>query len=168
MKKIASWLQKFENFILVAAFVVMIIASFAQVINRNIVHAGISWLEEISRYCMIYMALLAAEAGLRDGTQISITAVTDMMKVNIRRIVLIMAKVVVIVFSATIFFTSFQLLNVQILSGQVTPGLRIPMFIPFLAFPFSFAIIVVIQVGILIKMIMELFNKEEITEGGKL
>ena len=168
MRKIASWLQKVENFMLVAMFIVMIICSFAQVINRNFVHAGISWFEELSRYCMICMALLAAEAGLRDGTQISITAVTDKLKPSIQKIVLIIAKLVVIVFSVTIFVNSFILLHIQIASGQNSPGLRIPMFVPSLAFPISFAIIIVVQVGMTIKMIMDLLNKKEIIEEGKL
>jgi len=168
MKKVASWFQKIENLLLVVTFIVMVICSFAQVINRNFIHAGISWLEELSRYSMICMALLAAEAGLRDGTQISITAVTDKMKERKQKIVLIIAKLVVIAFSVTIFLTSFKLLNIQILSGQISPGLRIPMFVPSLAFPISFAIIIVVQVGMVIKMIMDFTKKEEIIEGGKL
>ena len=73
MKKILSKLQKIEDFILFLTFVIMILGAFAQVLNRNIFKFGISWLEEISRYCMVYMALLATEAGLRDGSQISLT-----------------------------------------------------------------------------------------------
>ena len=77
MKKILSKLQKIEDFILFLTFVIMILGAFAQVLNRNIFKLGISWLEEISRYCMVYMALLATEAGLRDGSQISLTVLTD-------------------------------------------------------------------------------------------
>ena len=77
MKKILSKLQKIEDFILFLTFVIMILGAFAQVLNRNIFKFGISWLEEISRYCMVYMALLATEAGLRDGSQISLTVLTD-------------------------------------------------------------------------------------------
>jgi len=167
MNKALSWLQKSEKFVLVVAFIIMVLASFVQVVNRNIVHAGISWLEELSRYCMVYMALLAAEVGLRDGTQISLTTVTDHMNVSLRKIVFIVGKLVLIAFAVVTFVSSFSLLSVQIASGQITPGLRIPMFVPFLAIPISFAIIILVQVGILIKMIMEAFHKEEITEEGE-
>ena len=77
MKKLLQYLQKAEDGILIGTFVVMVLASFAQVLNRNLFHLGISWFEELARYCMVYMALIAAEAGLRAGTQISITALTD-------------------------------------------------------------------------------------------
>ena len=58
MKKILSKLQKIEDFILFLTFVIMILGAFAQVLNRNIFKFGISWLEEISRYCMVYMRCL--------------------------------------------------------------------------------------------------------------
>ena len=61
MKKIFRNVQKIEDIILVATFVVMVLAAFGQVLNRNIFHAGIAWFEELARYCMIYMALLATE-----------------------------------------------------------------------------------------------------------
>lgn len=60
MKKALGYFQKIENGVLIGTFIIMVIASFVQVLNRNIFHLGISWLEELSRYCMIYMALLAA------------------------------------------------------------------------------------------------------------
>ena len=44
MKRLFANLQKIEDFILVATFTVMVLASFAQVVNRNIIHAGVSWL----------------------------------------------------------------------------------------------------------------------------
>ena len=87
MKKILDNLQKVEDIILVITFTVMVLASFGQVLNRNIFHLGIAWFEELARYCMVYMALLATEIGLRDHTQLAITAVTDRMKGIVSRIV---------------------------------------------------------------------------------
>ena len=154
MKKLLPALQKIENLILVAAFVVMVVSSFAQVVNRNIVHASIGWFEELARYCMVYMALLAAEIGLRDGTQISVTAVTDKLPAPLRKAAANLARVVVIVFAAVCFFSSFRILGTQIASSQVSPGLEIPMLIPYLSLPLGFGIIMVVQTFMLIEAIM--------------
>lgn len=134
----------------------MVVASFAQVANRNVFHIGISWFEELARYSMVYMALLAAETGLRDGSQISITAITDKCPGNLRKILHILAKLVVIVFAVVCFFSSFQILSTQLSSGQVSPGLRVPMIVPYLALPLSFGIVSVVQTLMLIAM---LFSK---------
>lgn len=149
MKKRFPYLQKIEDFILVSTFTVMVLASFAQVVNRNLVHAGISWLEELSRYCMVYMALLATEAGLRDGTQISITAITDKLNRSLGRAARIISKAVVTIFSGICFFSSFTILQTQMSSGQVSPGLHLPMVIPYFAISLSFGIITVIQGAVL-------------------
>ena len=69
MKRLFANLQKIEDFILVATFTVMVLASFAQVVNRNIIHAGVSWLEELARYCMVYMALLAIASSGREKAE---------------------------------------------------------------------------------------------------
>ena len=153
MKKTLGNVQKIEDIILVATFVVMVLSSFGQVLNRNIFHAGIAWFEELARYCMIYMALLATENGLRDNTQISITAITDKLKGTVGHVVRIIAKLVVTVFSGVCFASSFTILQTQIASGQVSPGLHIPMFVPYFALPLSFGIITVVQLVLLIKLI---------------
>ena len=154
MKKLFSNLQKIEDMILVVTFGVMVLASFAQVVNRNIIHAAVSWLEELSRYCMVYMALLATEAGLRDGTQISITAITDKLHGIGSKVVRIISKAVVTVFSGICFFSSFTILGTQLSSGQVSPGLHMPMTIPYFALTLSFGIITIIQGAALVYLIM--------------
>lgn len=56
------------------AFAVMVICYFISVVNRNIIKLSVPWTEELALYCMVYMALLGMEVGLRDGTQVSVTA----------------------------------------------------------------------------------------------
>lgn len=160
MKKLADSMQRMENGILAGTFIVMVVASFAQVLNRNIFHLGISWFEELARYCMVYMALIAAEAGLRDGTQISITVLTDKLTGTAKKIILVVSKLVVCVFAVTIFITSFKLLWMQNVSHQMSPGLRIPMLVPYFAITFSFAIISLIQTGMLAVLVRNLLHKD--------
>ena len=45
MKRLFANLQKIEDFILVATFTGMGLACFAQVVNRKMMHAGVSWAE---------------------------------------------------------------------------------------------------------------------------
>lgn len=147
MKKHLRVLQKIENTVIIVAFIIMTAASFAQVVNRNLIGAPVSWFEELARYCMVYMALLATEIGLRDGTQIAITAIVDHFTGVPRKLIDIFGKAVVSAFSATVFITSFTLLNKQIATGQTTAGLRIPMAIPFFALPLAFGIITIVQLA---------------------
>ena len=159
MKKLLSYFQKIEDAIIIITFIVMVIASFAQVVNRNVVHAGISWFEELARYCMVYMALLGGEAGLRDGTQLSIVAFTNKFKGKAQTFILSIAKAVTVVFSAIIAVKSWEMVVKQMAIGQMTPALKIPMAVPYFSLTLAFGIIVLVQGTSLIIMIMDLFKK---------
>ena len=146
-------LQKAENFIIAVCFIVMSLAAFSQVVNRNLIGASISWFDELARYCMVYLTLLATEGGLRDGSQICITAVTDKCPPVLRRILQIIVKVIIICFSFMIFYTSFTIIGTQLRSGQVSAGLGIPMVIPYAILPIAFGLITVVQTLVLIQLI---------------
>lgn len=169
MKKTIASLQRLENFILAASFIVMTLSAFSQVVNRNLIGAGISWFEELARYCMVYMTLLGTEVGLRDGTQIAITAVIDRFGKASKTVVQILGKAIIVAFSATVFYTSFDPISKQIRFGQLSPGLEIPMYVPYAALPLSFGIITLVQLAALILLIGGLFGKRDETtpEGGR-
>lgn len=167
MKRILAVLQKIENWTIIVTFIVMTLAAFAQVLNRNIFHIGISWFEELSRYCMVYMALLATEVGLRDGSQIAIVMVVERFK-GVPRILLdILAKTVVVAFSGIVFWYSIDMLKRQIATGQISPGLRIPMLFPYAAVTIAFLLIAVVQAVAIFALVGSLFSGADAAgEGG--
>ena len=152
--KILRKFQKIEDIIMVITFIIMVISSFAQVINRNIFKIPISGFEEAAKYSMVYMVLLGTEMGLRDGTQISVTAIVDILKGKTKKIVMIISKLIVVLAAASLFYHSIALVKKQIISGQVSPGLQIPMSIPYFSLVLSFGIITLVQGITLIMMII--------------
>lgn len=154
--KVYNFLDKLESSILIAMFTIMILSTFAQVVNRNFIGLSIAWFEELARYCMVYMALIATEMGLRDGSQISITVLTDISKGLTKKLIRIFIKIIIIVFGAVIFITSFQIQRVQIISNQTSPGLHIPMYIPYFALTLNFGIILITQSVQLIMLILNI------------
>ncbi len=167
MKKFLKQLQYIEDGILIFTFAVMVISFFMQVVNRNIIKGGFSWFEELATFCMLYMAFLAAEAGLRDGTQISVTALTDRLQGKTKLFVQLIAKAIVVIFAAVIFYTSIGILKMQFLSGQTSPALQIPMTVPYFAITLSFGITVVVQSAIFIGMLVQLFRGAQGDRGTK-
>lgn len=63
MKKVLHALQSLEKWIIVIAFVIMVVAIFCQVVNRNIFKIPVSGFEEAAKYSMAYMVLLGTELG---------------------------------------------------------------------------------------------------------
>lgn len=167
MKTTLAQLQKLENLILVVSFIVMTLAAFAQVANRNVIHAGVSWFEELARYCMVYMTLLGTEIGLRDGTQIAITAIIDRFKGIPKLLLDIFGKIVIVAFSALVFWHSLTLMQKQIQFGQDSPGLGVPMYVPYAALPISFAIITLVQAATLLALVARLFSGHKDEQSGE-
>lgn len=164
LKNIIKGASKLEELMVVMIFIIMSLASFVQVLNRNFFHLPIGWLEELARYCQVYLALLAMELGLRDGSQMALTTVVDRLHGRIKEVVAIVAKLVVVLFSALMFTQAILIIQGQMSNWQKSPALKIPMFIPYLALPVSFGIASVVETGILIVMVRKLFGKKETGE----
>ncbi|MGO5353992.1 TRAP transporter small permease [Faecalicoccus sp. LCP19S3_E3] len=160
MKKTLKSLTSIENFIMVVTFSIMVICSFAQVINRNFFKLPIPWFEEASIYCMIYMALIGTEVGLRDGTQIAVTAVLDKLHGAFKGIVMIFSKVVVLIFSSSVLISAIHLVSKQVQTGQTSSALHLPMSIPYAALVISFAMIVLVQIAFTVELVITLIREK--------
>ncbi|MGL5625141.1 TRAP transporter small permease [Cetobacterium sp.] len=150
MERIVNILKKIENITVFLLFLIMVVMVFIQVINRNFIKISIGWLEELARYSMIFLILLGTEMGLRDGTQISVEALTQRLNLKIRRILKFITRIMVIYFSVMVFLNSLPLIKMQIKTGQLSPGLRAPMYLPYLTITIGFLIITLAQISTLI------------------
>ena len=157
MKKVLHALQSLEKWIIVIAFVIMVVAIFCQVVNRNIFKIPVSGFEEAAKYSMAYMVLLGTELGLRDGTQIAIKGVVDKLKGKVKKVIVIISQIIVVAFAAIMTKASFAMVLKQAAIGQTSPGLGIPMSVSLVL---GFGLIAVVQAGELVSMIVH-FNKPE-------
>lgn len=158
MKKVLDGLTKAENLIMVVTFIIMVGASFAQVVNRNIFKLPISWFDEAAVYCMIYMVLIGTEVGLRDGTQIAVTGIVDKFQGKAKAAIQIISKVIVVIFSFGVLMGGIKLVDIQIRTGQVSAALNLPMSIPYGAMVISFAIITLVQAAAAIAQAAEILQ----------
>ena len=154
IKKLLSYVTKVEYAIMIIAFIAMVAAYFVAVINRNFIKASMPWTEEVAMYSMIYMALLGTEVGLRDGTQVAVTAIIEKLHGVTKKVVSIVEQIVLEVFTAVMLKAGTALFLKQIQTGQTTPVLKIPMSAMY------FSLILLIQTVILVEKIIDLKNKE--------
>lgn len=166
LKQSRRTLQRVEDLIIVVAFAIMVAAFFFQVINRNFIQASMPWLEELAVYSMIYLVLLGTEAGLRDGSQVAVTAVVDRFSGRGKLLLQAIAKLIIVAFSVAMFWASLNIVLKQIDTGQTSAALGLPMWVPFGAFLLAFTIIVVVQGVALVILVKALIKGDEsIAEG---
>ena len=70
LKKVVRGVTLAELWATALTFVIMVVCYFISVVNRNFIKGSMPWTEELALYCMVYMALIGTELGLRDGTQV--------------------------------------------------------------------------------------------------
>lgn len=160
VKKLLSYVTAVEYAIMVAAFVIMVICYFISVINRNFIKGSMPWTEELALYSMVYLALLGTEVGLRDGTQVAVTAVVEKLHGVPRKLIDLVKQVVLEVFTFVMLSSGASLCLRQFQSGQTTPVLKIPMGIMYFSLVLTFFLIFVIQGITLIEMVLNLRKKE--------
>ena len=160
LKKFLKWCDKTEHTIMVIAFALMVVCMFGSVLARNVFKATIPWFDELARIAMIYMVMLGAEAGLRDGTQVSVTALTDKLHGKTKKVIALIAKFILIVFCGMMTYTSIQSVINNIKRGVTTTALNWPVAIPYMALVLGFAFMTIVQLGTFVKMIRD-FNKNE-------
>lgn len=159
-KKLLDYVTKLEYAIMVVAFVIMVAAYFISVVNRNFIKASMPWTEELALYSMTFMALLGTEVGLRDGTQVSVTAVIDKLHGMAKKVVSLIEQIVLVVFSFVMTRASIELVIRQMQVGQTTPVLKTPMALMYSSLVLAFGIILLVQAAVLVEKILTLRQKE--------
>lgn len=143
-----------------AALIAMVASYFISVLNRNFIQASMPWTEEIAVYSMTYMALLGTEVGLRDGTQVAVTAVVDKLHGVVRKIVDLIRQVILVGFAFIMIKAGGALVLKQLQAGQTTPVMKLPMSLMYFSLVLAFGLIFVIQTITLVQQIAEFGKKE--------
>lgn len=157
LKKVVRGVTLAELWATALTFVIMVVCYFISVVNRNFIKGSMPWTEELALYCMVYMALIGTELGLRDGTKVSVTALTEKLKgTMVGKVINFIAKVALIVFSCTMLRFSVALVAKQMSAGQTTPVMKVPMFVIYISLVISFALIVINQILMLVGEMMHI------------
>ena len=109
---------------------------------------------------MIWMTLLGAEMGLRDGSQVSIAAVVEKLPPKARALMRIITKLIVAAFSAAITRSAVGMVLKQIETGQTSAGLKVSMAVPYSALLAGFGIATLVQGITVVFMIIQFFKGE--------
>jgi TRAP-type transport system small permease protein len=130
-------LNRWVVILILAAMAVMV---FANVALRFLTDHSILWVEEVSRYLMIWLTFLAAGLVLRYGGHIGIDTLQSALP---RHAAWIRATIFALML---IFFGTMLWLGVRysmVTWGQTTPVMQIPIGVVYLAMPIGFALMIV-------------------------
>ncbi|MFD1706211.1 TRAP transporter small permease [Siminovitchia sediminis] len=135
MKKLYKLFTSFES-IFSAVFIIgglgLIIYG---VFMRYILGDGQSWVDEVSKYVIIWGAFMGFSVALRDGYHIRIEFLYDRLSKRGRRYLDMFGSVVGCIFSTALLFYGWQLVSFQITSQQRSIDSGLPMWLVFSIIP---------------------------------
>jgi len=156
INKLIRGLTAVELYASALTFAIMVVCYFISVVNRNIIKGSMPWTEELALYSMVYMALLGTEIGLRDGTQVSVTALTSKIEGTVfGKILDIAARLALLYFVYMMFKSGNAIVAKQMKTHQTSPVMNIPMYALYMSLPITFGLTFITQT---IMLIGKLFN----------
>jgi TRAP-type C4-dicarboxylate transport system permease small subunit len=124
-----------------AVFVIISVMAFdvfIEVIFRYVLLFPLFWTEEFARYCLVWSSLLAAGIALKRGQHIAVTFFVERVPKRIRAIASLGGDIFVAAMLAVILWGGIYL--VILTRHQLSPAMRLPMSLPYMAIPTGSAI----------------------------
>lgn len=138
--EIMAWLsdrlKRFEEASLIVLVTVTLAIIFVNVVLRYGFDRTLTWGEELSRFLFVAIIYVGASAGVRKKGHIIVDLIMVVFP-RTRRALTLTSHVLAAVFCLLIFFSSIVYARFLLSVDQVSTGLELPMWIPYLAVIFG-------------------------------
>jgi TRAP-type C4-dicarboxylate transport system permease small subunit len=133
----------------------MTVSTLTGILFRYVMINPLPWTEELARYTMIWMGLLAVSMGVKRETHLGLTLIVDKFPAVIRKVLKVVNRVLIGAFLFVLLIYGYKMAMGGI--HQTMPALRLPMICVLIAVPIS-ALVSLIQ--LLLISTIELLEKE--------
>ncbi len=120
-----SFIDRGIEFLIVAAFFVMVIVGGLQVFNRYIVGQSLSWSEEFQKFTHVWIIFLAVPLAYKRGSHIGMNVVYDKFPAKIKSVIDVLIDVLWFCLGGVMIFYTLRIMKVARM--QTSPGLGIRM-----------------------------------------
>ena len=116
-------------------FPLMVIVVFVATCVRYLTVMSLPWAEEVARYSMVWIAYIGASLGIKRNAHLGVEAALLLLPKGTRKYFDYLRYLIIILFNVLIAYYTFQIIQSQISTEQVSPSLRIPMWFAYGAIP---------------------------------
>ena len=158
MKKIINIFDKIEEWILVLLMAGVSIVVFIQIASRTAGNS-LSWSEELARYLTIWVTFIGASYGFRFGTHIGVDAFKQWLPFRAERVVDLVSNLIVALLCVLMMKFSIDIIvKVHLKFHQVSPAMRMPIWIAYLALPVGYAFMFIRNVMLSIQAVKDIIH----------
>jgi TRAP-type C4-dicarboxylate transport system permease small subunit len=139
IRKIGKYFNTFESGALMISLALMVIVIFSQVVMRYVFNHSLSWSEEFARYLFVWFSWMGVSAGLKDNEHLRVEFLSmGLTKRGLFKTDEVFKIIVSLVWLATTAIVTYY--GAIVVAGQadlgvVTPAMRLPVWLGYLAIP---------------------------------
>lgn len=115
-------------------FAVMTLVALLGVLFRYVIGDALSWTEELTRFCMIFVGLFGAAVALFRDEHVGFSVVLDAMPPRVARMAIAASHALIMLFAGVMTVYGYKL---AVMSGTWAQILPIPMIVPLMIVPAS-------------------------------
>lgn len=138
-------LQQIEKYALICLIIVMTIVVFLGTITRYMFGFSFQWIEEVPRYCLVWITFLGAASLMKKGVDHPrVTKLVSAIPNPARKYILIGENIIMILITGVMGFGAMLIIRIH--SNQLSPAMELPMYVIYAIIPLS-AFVSMIRLG---------------------
>lgn len=135
MEKLLKPLKWIENSIAVLTMTTVSLLVFGQVVSRYCFEYTPVWSEELSRFLVVWSIFIGVAIGVRRNQHIGVDAIIRFLPHKLKLASEVLLNLIGVVVIAILIYTSLDFIKQTMEFGQLSPAMRVPMYIPYIAMP---------------------------------
>jgi C4-dicarboxylate transporter DctQ subunit len=143
-----------EHYLLAVFMAAITFVVFIQVLFRQL-GQSLPWSEELTRYLLVWITMIGASEGIKRAVHVGVEAFTMFLPLKLRKALNIAALLICILFCGVVLYYSLAIIRVQAVNNQITPAMRVPMWIAYAALPVGAGLMIVRYVQVIVRSVKE-------------
>ena len=140
MARLFHAIHKIEEWVLATAMILIALLTIANVLTRSLLGLSLAFAEELTGFLIVLITFVGLSYAASRGRHIRMTALYDQLPLRPRRRLMILITVVMALLMVLLAWLSIQYLLVLARLGSVSPTLRAPLYLVYLAAPLGFVL----------------------------
>ena len=155
-RKTIDFLYKAIMITVSIALGIMIILAFVEVVRRYLLGKSFLWADDLIRYLIIYVGFVGGAAAYKDNNLASLDLLTRHFPPKVQIILEILVNTVVTAIIVFLLYYSVGAVQAPSIKNSVGVGLKIALWIPYMALPIGFVVMLLFSVEKYIDMFKRL------------
>ena len=152
MNKLIKPLEWIENTIAVVSMTSVSLLVFGNVISRYGFSYTPIWSEELSRFLVVWSIFIGVAIGVRKNQHIGVDAIIRFLPHKLKLASEVLLNLIGVVVIGILVFNSFEFIQHTREFEQLSPAMRIPMYIPYIAMPVGLSLSIVHFIHNIVKL----------------